>query len=101
LNISSIRSVTTNPPTTLTVASTTATNPIVISRPLCDSPSTIMEPTRTTPWMAFVPDISGVWRMLGTFEMTSKPTNADSTKIVTRVRMSDPFTTLPLRAAGG
>jgi len=23
------------------------------------------------PWMAFEPDMSGVWRMLGTFETTS------------------------------
>jgi hypothetical protein len=28
------------------------------------------------PWMAFVADISGVCSVFGTFEMTSKPTNA-------------------------
>jgi len=30
-----------------------------------------MVPTRMIPWMAFEPDMSGVWRMLGTFETTS------------------------------
>ena len=34
------------------------------------------------PWIAFVPDISGVCSMVGTFEITSKPTNTASTKIV-------------------
>ena len=28
------------------------------------------------PWMALVADISGVCSVFGTFEMTSKPTNA-------------------------
>ncbi len=37
------------------------------------------------PWIAFVCDISGVWRVVGTFEITSKPTNAASTKIVISV----------------
>ena len=34
------------------------------------------------PWIAFVPDISGVCSIVGTFEITSKPTNTASTKIV-------------------
>ena len=29
----------------------------------------------TMPWIALVPDISGVCSIVGTFEMTSKPTN--------------------------
>src|SRR5437879_1221803 len=33
-----------------------------------------MAPTRTTPWMAFVPDISGVCSIDGTRAITSKPT---------------------------
>lgn len=28
----------------------------------------------TMPWMAWVPDISGVCRVAGTFEITAKPT---------------------------
>jgi hypothetical protein len=32
------------------------------------------------PWIAFVPDINGVCRIVGTFEMTSKPTKIASTK---------------------
>ena len=39
----------------------------------------------TIPWIAFVCDISGVWRVVGTFEITSKPTNAARTKIVISV----------------
>ena len=34
------------------------------------------------PWIALVPDISGVCSIVGTFEITSKPTNTASTKIV-------------------
>ena len=41
----------------------------------------IMAPTRMIPWMALLPDMSGVCRMLGTLEMTSKPTKAASTKM--------------------
>ncbi len=52
-----------------------------------------MEPTTMTPWMALDPDMSGVCRMLGTLEITSMPTNADSTKIV--ASSSSPFVTTP------
>src|SRR5205085_11439595 len=46
LNISSIRSVTTNPPTTFAAASTTATKPTTRSRPSwCDAPATMIAPT--------------------------------------------------------
>ena len=41
--------------------------------------------------MAFVPDISGVCSVLGTLEITSKPTKAESTKTVMSERMSPPF----------
>ena len=37
------------------------------------------------PWIALVPDISGVCSIVGTFEITSKPTNTASTKIVISV----------------
>ena len=33
------------------------------------------------PWMALVPDINGVCKVLGTLEITEKPTNPASTKI--------------------
>ena len=41
-----------------------------------------MTPTRTTPWMAFAPDISGVCSVAGTLLITSKPTSRLSTKTV-------------------
>src|SRR3954451_10360065 len=39
----------------------------------------------TMPWIALVCDISGVCRVVGTFEITSKPTKTASTKIVISV----------------
>src|SRR4029077_7161434 len=39
----------------------------------------------TMPWIALVCDISGVCRVVGTFEMTSKPTKIASTKMVNSV----------------
>ena len=39
----------------------------------------------TIPWIALVCDISGVCRVVGTFEITSKPTKAARTKIVISV----------------
>ena len=53
-----------------------------------------MDPTRMTPWIALVPDISGVCKTLGTFEMTSSPTNAAKIKTVIRPMMSAPFMTV-------
>ena len=40
------------------------------------------------PWMALVPDISGVCSVLGTFEMTANPTNPDSTRIARLAKSS-------------
>ena len=40
------------------------------------------------PWIAVVPDINGVCSVFGTFEITSKPTNAASTRIAMSVMMS-------------
>jgi hypothetical protein len=40
------------------------------------------------PWMAFVPLISGVCSVFGTFEITSKPTNAASTRMAISVSRS-------------
>src|SRR5262249_7712248 len=42
-------------------------------------------PSSTIPWIAFVPDISGVCSVFGTFEITSKPTNAARTRIAISV----------------
>jgi len=39
-------------------------------------------PTRTMPWIAFVPDMSGVCSIVGTFEMISMPMNTARTKTV-------------------
>ena len=48
-----------------------------------------MKPPRITiPWIAFVPDISGVCSVFGTFEITSKPTKHASTKMVSSVSRS-------------
>jgi hypothetical protein len=35
------------------------------------SASRMIPPSTTIPWIAFVPDISGVWRVLGTLEITA------------------------------
>src|SRR5205823_1120185 len=84
LNISSIRSVTTKPPTTFAEPSTTARKPTTQPKaPLCGEPRTAIAPTTTIPWIALVPDISGVCSRVGTFEITSKPRKIASTRIVT------------------
>src|SRR6476646_1763401 len=83
LNISSMRSVTTKPPTTLAEPSTTARKPTIQSNvSLFGAPSTTMAPTTTMPWIAFVPDIKGVCSNVGTFEITSNPRKIASTRIV-------------------
>src|SRR5207247_773860 len=57
LNISSMRSVTTNPPTTFADASTTATKPTIhVKALLSGCPRTIIAPTITIPWIEFVRD---------------------------------------------
>src|SRR5271166_4724476 len=83
LNMPSMRSVTTKPPTTLSVPNTSATNKMICSAIVGCSrpPSTTSAPKTTTPWIAFVPDINGVCRVLGTLEITAKPTNPASTRI--------------------
>ena len=61
-----------NPPTTLIVPNATAT----VSSALLSAPwaapvaSSRMPPTITIPWIALVPDISGVCSVLGTLEIT-------------------------------
>ena len=54
-----------------------------------DAPAAItIAPTRMMPWIALVPDISGVCRMVGTLEITSMPTKTASTKKVNSFRSS-------------
>jgi len=79
-----MRSVTTNPPTRLSVASSTATSAMTSTTRSSACPATMIAPTRMMPWIAFAPDISGVWRVLETLETTSKPTKTASTKTVSR-----------------
>jgi len=55
-----IRSVTTNPPTTLTVASTKAVKPSVVASTPPPLSLSKMAPTIVMPEIAFDPDISGV-----------------------------------------
>lgn len=64
----SIRSVTMNPPMTFRVPNTTATNRMIcIASDGCSTePNTTSAPSTTMPWMALVPDISGVCSVLGT-----------------------------------
>ena len=77
-----MRSVTTKPPTMFSVARKTARDPSTSSAVPWASPMMVSAPTSTIPWMAFDPDMSGVCRMLGTFETTSMPTNAARAKTV-------------------
>ena len=62
---------TTKPPTTLPVPSATAARVMIRSQVGWPGmPATTIAPTRTIPWIAFVPDISGVCSSVGTFETT-------------------------------
>ena len=81
----SIRSVTMKPPTMLIVPKKIAIVPIRLSSQKFERPTTISPPSSTMPWIALVCDISGVCSVVGTFEITSKPTNAARTKIVISV----------------
>src|SRR3954447_11313638 len=88
LNISSMRSVTRKPPTTLIVPKAIAIVRMTLSKVSCASPISRMPPSTTMPWIALVADISGVWSVFGTREMTSKPTKAPITSSVISVTKS-------------
>ncbi len=88
LNIPSMRSVTRKPPITLIVPKAIAITSSTLSRKPSAGPISSRPPSTTMPWIAFVPLISGVCSVFGTFEMTSKPTNAASTRIASSVRRS-------------
>src|SRR4051812_4340256 len=96
----SIRSVTRKPPTTLIVPKAMAMTSSRSLRKPCAGPISSRPPRTTMPWIAFVPDISGVCRVFGTFEMTSKPTKAASTRMASSVTRSMSLTPR-LGASGG
>ena len=80
----SMRSVTRKPPITLSVPKINAMNAMMRTPQPASAgrlPSTISAPSTTMPWMALVPDISGVCSVLGTLEMTANPTNPANTRI--------------------
>ncbi len=65
-----MRSVRMKPPTTLIVAAVTAMTPRIVLVALYFAPAVTSEPIREMPEIAFVADMSGVWRSGGTREMT-------------------------------
>ena len=78
-----MRSVTRKPPTTLIVPKAIAITRITLLNALLPAkPITSRPPSTTMPWIALVPLISGVCSVLGTFEITAKPTKPASTRIV-------------------
>src|SRR3970282_2418671 len=81
LNISSIRSVTTKPPTTLMVPRITPSSASTMRSGPSAEAATSMAPTTITPCTALAPDISGVCSMVGTLLTTSYPTKAASTRM--------------------
>ena len=98
VNMPSIRSVTMKPPTMLIVPKAIAIVPMTLSRVPSAVPITISPPSMMIPWIALVCDISGVCSVVGTFEITSKPTKAARTKIVISVIRS--MSASPRRGAG-
>ena len=61
-----MRSVITNPPTTLIVAAVTATKPSIVLTVPRSEPAATSEPTSEMPEIAFVADMSGVCSSGGT-----------------------------------
>src|SRR5918999_1538371 len=100
LNISSIRSVTRKPPTTLIVPNTTATKAIAFSSDESVVPMISMAPIRTIPWIAFVPDMSGVCSIVGTLEISSKPTKTARMKTVSSATCSALMSVAPSDTSG-
>ena len=69
---------------------------LVRASPSPARPSSSRPPRTTIPWIALVPDISGVCSVFGTFEITAKPTKPASTRIARLVTRSSACR-LPLR----
>src|SRR2546421_5052388 len=82
LNISSMRSVTTKPPTTLVVARMTATRPSTTVTGESAPAAMRMAATRLMPWIALVPGMSGVCRTGWPFAMIAIPAKVASTENV-------------------
>ena len=59
------------PPITLIVPNATATTSRTFSSTPLDSDISSRPPSTTIPWIALVPDISGVCSVLGTLEITA------------------------------
>jgi len=55
----------------LTVANTTARKPRTVVRVDCPEPATRTEPMRVIPEIAFVLEMSGVWRVAGILVISS------------------------------
>ena len=70
LNIFSMRSVITKPPTTFVVEQTTAMKPRIVLTVLYRAPAVTIEPTSEIPEIAFVADMRGVCKSGGTREIT-------------------------------
>ena len=90
LNISSILSVTANPPTTFIIPNAIANVPKTNERKSSDDELLIkrIAPMMTTPEMALAPDIKGVCRVAGTFWISSKPRKMDKIRIKARYTKS-------------
>jgi len=74
LNISNIRPVTENPPTILRVAKAIASKRIILSN--CESPTSgyiRIAAINVIPEIAFEPDIKGVCKVCGIFDISSYP----------------------------
>ena len=63
-------------PKTIAITRMTLLKASLPARPISSRP-----PSSTIPWIALVPDISGVCSVFGTFEITTKPMNPASTRI--------------------
>src|SRR5215470_11814833 len=104
LNILSIRSVITNPPTTLAMEQATAMVPRIVESSLFAAPAMMMEPTKEMAEMALVSDISGVCSSGLTRRITSKPTKVASTNtnswLSSSVAMGSPSSETPRSAPG-
>ena len=90
--IANILSVTANPPATFTIASATAIIPKIDDKAfaateLAANPAAVAvsAPRTVIPDSAFIPDISGVCKRLGTFLMSRYPTTVATAKTPSKI----------------
>ena len=81
----SIRCVTPKPPATLSIARTIARKPSALLPRDTAAPVAASAPSTVMPDRAFMPDISGVCRRLGTFLINRYPTTVATIKISTKM----------------